>query len=154
MSVTTVPRVVATRPEDASELVPGTSARLGETLLLCHDRPTGLSAAIAVDDTTLGPGLGGVRWMPYPSFDAAVEEACRLSRVMTLKNALADIPYGGAKSVIMRREGDGRRPRGAPSPAARPSPASSADSAAPTSPESTWAPRWPTSPSSPPSPRG
>ena len=48
--------------------------------------------------------------MPYPSFGAAVEEACRLSQVMTLKNALADIPYGGAKSVIMRREGDGDDP--------------------------------------------
>jgi leucine dehydrogenase len=71
---------------------------------MCHDRESGLAAAISVDDTTLGPGLGGVRWMPYPSFDAAVEEACRLSRVMTLKNALADIPYGGAKSVILRQD--------------------------------------------------
>jgi leucine dehydrogenase len=87
-------------------LVPGTDAPLGETLLLCHDRATGLSAAIAVDDTTLGPGLGGVRWMPYASFGAAVEEASRLSRVMTLKNALADIPYGGAKSVIVRQVED------------------------------------------------
>ena len=85
-------------------LVPGTSSQLGETLLLCHDRVSGMAAAISVDDTMLGPGLGGVRWMPYPSFDAAVEEACRLSRVMTLKNALADIPYGGAKSVILRRD--------------------------------------------------
>jgi leucine dehydrogenase len=110
MSISTVPRAAATALEDASEQVPGTGAPLGETLLLCHDRPTGLSAAIAVDDTTLGPGLGGVRWMPYHSFDAAVEEACRLSRVMTLKNALADIPYGGAKSVIMRRKGDDRDP--------------------------------------------
>jgi leucine dehydrogenase len=90
----------------AAPVVPGTGAPLGETLVLCHDRATGLSAAIAVDDTTLGPGLGGVRWMPYPSFGAAVEEASRLSRVMTLKNALADIPYGGAKSVIMR-QGEG-----------------------------------------------
>ncbi len=106
----TVPRVWTTELEGTLELVPGTGASLGETLLLCHDRPTGLSAAIAVDDTTLGPGLGGVRWMPYHSFNAAVEEACRLSRVMTLKNALADIPYGGAKSVIMRREGDGGDP--------------------------------------------
>jgi leucine dehydrogenase len=111
MSVTTVPRVLAAGPRDASELVPGTGARLGETLVLCHDRPTGLSAAIAVDDTTLGPGLGGVRWMRYPSFGAAVEEACRLSQGMTLKNALADIPYGGAKSVIMRRQ-DGGDPAG------------------------------------------
>ena len=110
VSIATVPRVPAKGPERASELAPGTNALLGETLTLCHDRPTGLSAAIAVDDTTLGPGLGGVRWMPYTSFGAAVEEACRLSQGMTLKNALADIPYGGAKSVIMRREDDGGDP--------------------------------------------
>lgn len=96
----------------ASVLVPGTGAPLGEELVLCHDRDSGLAAAIAVDDTTLGPGLGGVRWMPYPSFDHAVEEACRLSRAMTLKNAVAGIPYGGAKSVMVR-------PSGAPEPADR-----------------------------------
>src|SRR5580692_2960159 len=87
----------------ASVLVPGTRMPLGENLLLCHDRESGLSAAIAIDDTTLGPGLGGVRWMAYPTFDHAVEEACRLSQVMTLKNAVADIPYGGAKSVMLRQ---------------------------------------------------
>jgi leucine dehydrogenase len=103
MSVSTIPRTPVTDRDGPSVLVPGTSAPLGEALVLCHDRTTGLSAAIAVDDTTLGPGLGGVRWMPYGSFGDAVEEACRLSRVMTLKNALADIPYGGAKSVIMRQ---------------------------------------------------
>jgi leucine dehydrogenase len=100
-------KTAAHRPDErltAPVLVPGTKMPLGENLLLCHDRESGLSAAISVDDTTLGPGLGGVRWMSYPSFDAAVEEACRLSRVMTLKNALAGIPYGGAKSVIMREE--------------------------------------------------
>jgi leucine dehydrogenase len=84
-------------------LVPGSRAALGEELLLCHDRATGLLAVIAVDDTTLGPGLGGVRWMPYPTYAGAAEEACRLSQVMTLKNAVADIPYGGAKSVIVRQ---------------------------------------------------
>ncbi len=110
VSIATVPRVSTNGPERASELAPGTNALLGEALMLCHDRPTGLSAAIAVDDTTLGPGLGGVRWMPYTSFSAAVEEACRLSQGMTLKNALADIPYGGAKSVILRREGDSDDP--------------------------------------------
>ena len=87
---------------DTAARVPGTGRPLGEELLLCHHRASGLVAAIAVDDTTLGPGLGGVRWMPYPTFDDAVEEACRLSQVMTLKNALAEIPYGGAKSVILR----------------------------------------------------
>jgi leucine dehydrogenase len=108
--ISTVPRLerLETQRADApSLLVPGTNSELGEQLVLCHDRASGLAAAIAVDDTTLGPGLGGVRWMPYPSFAAAVEEACRLSRVMTLKNALAEIPYGGAKSVIMRTGHEG-----------------------------------------------
>jgi len=98
--VSTMPRADAAVATDV--MIPGTVSPLGEELVLCHDRATGLAAAIAVDDTTLGPGLGGVRWMPYPSFGAATEEASRLSRVMTLKNALAEIPYGGAKSVIMR----------------------------------------------------
>ncbi len=95
---------------DAAVGVPGTRRPLGEELLLCHDRASGLVAGIAVDDTTLGPGLGGVRWMPYPTLDDAVEEACRLSQVMTLKNALADIPYGGAKSVILRTGGAADQP--------------------------------------------
>jgi hypothetical protein len=153
--VTVISEPVATERDATAELVPGTGTPLGETLALCHDRPTGLTAAIAVDDTTLGPGLGGVRWMPYASFSAAVEEACRLSRVMTLKNALADIPYGGAKSVIMRQEGGGgpagrgtTRGTSRPSdtPNCWPSPPPSADSAARTSPASTWGPPWPTWP--------
>jgi leucine dehydrogenase len=83
---------------------------LGEELVLCHDRATGLLAVIAIDDTTLGPGLGGVRWMPYATFADAVEEAARLSQVMTLKNAVADIPYGGAKSVILRKGSAAEQP--------------------------------------------
>jgi leucine dehydrogenase len=83
-------------------LLRGRGESLGEELVLCHDRATGLLAVIAIDDTTLGPGLGGVRWMPYPTYAGAVEEASRLAQVMTLKNAVADIPYGGAKSVILR----------------------------------------------------
>jgi leucine dehydrogenase len=81
-----------------------------EQLTLCHDRTSGLRAVIAIDDTTLGPGLGGVRWLAYPDEQAAVDEARRLARVMTLKNACADLPYGGAKSVILRDDvvdGDG-----------------------------------------------
>jgi leucine dehydrogenase len=76
-----------------------------EQFVICEDPGSGLQAAISIDDTTLGPGLGGVRWRPYPTFPDAMEEARRLSRVMTLKNALADIPYGGAKSVIIKEPG-------------------------------------------------
>jgi leucine dehydrogenase len=72
-----------------------------EQLVLCRDDDVGLRAAIAVDDTTLGPGLGGVRCVGYPSDAAAIVEAQRLAAAMTLKNAFAGLPYGGAKSVIL-----------------------------------------------------
>ncbi len=72
-----------------------------ERLVLGEDRATGLRAAIAIDDTTLGPGLGGVRCMAYPSEAAAIVEARRLAAAMTRKNAAAELPYGGAKSVIL-----------------------------------------------------
>jgi leucine dehydrogenase len=73
-----------------------------EQLTLCSDRASGLQAAIAIDDTTLGPGLGGVRWLPCSDEWAAAERACRLARVMTMKHACADLPYGGAKAVVVR----------------------------------------------------
>jgi leucine dehydrogenase len=73
-----------------------------EQLVLCRDRTTGLAAVIAIDDTTLGPALGGVRYVHYASEAAAIAEVRRLARVMTLKNACADIPYGGGKSVMMK----------------------------------------------------
>jgi leucine dehydrogenase len=72
-----------------------------EQLVLCHDDALGLRAVIAINDTTLGPGLGGVRCVRYPSDVAAITEAQRLAAAMTLKNAFAGLPYGGAKSVIL-----------------------------------------------------
>ncbi len=74
-----------------------------EQLVLCRDDALGLRAVIAIDDTTLGPGLGGVRFRAYPSEAAAVTECRRLAAAMTLKNAVAELPYGGAKSVILQR---------------------------------------------------
>jgi leucine dehydrogenase len=78
-----------------------------EQLTVCADRESGLRAVIAIDDTTLGPGLGGVRWLSYPTRQAAMDEARRLARSMTLKNACADLPYGGAKSVILKPDSGG-----------------------------------------------
>lgn len=72
-----------------------------EQVITCHDERTGLRAIIAIDDTTLGPGFGGVRYRAYPSTTAAAREAQRLAAAMTLKHALAELPYGGAKSVVM-----------------------------------------------------
>jgi leucine dehydrogenase len=72
-----------------------------EQLVLCRDDARGLRAVIAINDTTLGPGLGGVRCVRYPTEAAAVTEAQRLAAAMTLKNAFAGLPFGGAKSVII-----------------------------------------------------
>ncbi len=72
-----------------------------EQLVLCHDDRVGLDGVIAIDDSTLGPGLGGVRLKSYPDRSAAITECQRLARTMTLKNALAELPYGGAKAVIV-----------------------------------------------------
>lgn len=72
-----------------------------EQLVLCDDRATGLRAIIAIDDSTLGPGLGGVRMKAYENDVAALFEARRLAAAMTLKNAAAELPYGGGKSVIV-----------------------------------------------------
>jgi leucine dehydrogenase len=80
----------------------GAAAFDTEELLVVHDRASGLGAAIAIDDSTLGPAIGGVRWRQYPDEGAAVTEVRRLARVMTLKSALAGIPSGGAKSVVFR----------------------------------------------------
>ena len=56
-----------------------------------------LKAVVAVDNVALGPAIGGIRM----SEDASAEEAFRLARAMTLKNAAAGLPHGGGKSVIL-----------------------------------------------------
>lgn len=72
-----------------------------EQVITCRDDSVGLKAVIAIDDTTLGPGFGGVRMRAYPSTEAAAREAQRLASAMTGKHALAELPYGGAKSVLV-----------------------------------------------------
>ena len=57
-------------------------------------------AFVAIHETTLGPGMGGVRRWPYQSEELAVRDALRLSEAMTYKAAIADLPIGGAKAVI------------------------------------------------------
>ncbi len=52
---------------------------------------------LVIDNTTLGPGKGGIRMTP----SVTVEEVARLARAMTYKNALAGIPFGGAKAGIV-----------------------------------------------------
>lgn len=71
-----------------------------ERVVFGQDAESGMNAVVAIHSTVLGPGLGGTRLLPYPSQEAAVADALRLSRAMTYKNALARIPHGGGKGVI------------------------------------------------------
>lgn len=65
------------------------------------DSGTGLRTIIAIHSTALGPACGGCRLWNYQSSHAALEDVLRLSRGMSYKNALADIPLGGGKAVII-----------------------------------------------------
>jgi leucine dehydrogenase len=77
-----------------------------ETVSFCSDAEAGLRAIIAVHNTNLGASLGGCRMWPYASEAEALTDVLRLSRGMTYKAALAGLPQGGGKSVII---GDPRR---------------------------------------------
>ena len=72
-----------------------------EQVVFCHDRPTGLRAIVAIHSTRLGPALGGTRFHPYPTEDAALEDVLRLAKAMTYKNAAAGLDLGGGKAVIV-----------------------------------------------------
>ncbi|GGB80241.1 Glu/Leu/Phe/Val family dehydrogenase [Knoellia flava] len=72
-----------------------------EQVVLCSDPATGLRAIISIHDTSLGPALGGTRFYPYATHDDALADVLRLSRGMSYKNAVAGIPHGGGKAVII-----------------------------------------------------
>lgn len=77
-----------------------------EQLVFCQDKQSGLKAIIAIHDTTLGPALGGTRMWTYASEEDAIEDALRLAKGMTYKNAAAGLNLGGGKTVII---GDPRK---------------------------------------------
>jgi leucine dehydrogenase len=77
-----------------------------EQVVFCQDKQSGLKAIIAIHDTTLGPALGGTRMWTYESEAAAIEDALRLAKGMTYKNAAAGLNLGGGKTVII---GDPRK---------------------------------------------
>ena len=72
-----------------------------EQLVFCQDKSTGLKAIIAIHDTTLGPALGGTRICEYETDEEAIEDALRLAKGMTYKNAALGLNLGGGKAVII-----------------------------------------------------
>lgn len=72
-----------------------------EQLSFIHDPATGLRAVIAIHKTGPRGAGGGIRMQPYENEDQAVTDALRLSRAMSYKFAMARIPIGGGKSVVI-----------------------------------------------------
>lgn len=72
-----------------------------EKITFFFDHEIGLKAIIAIHNTTRGPALGGCRMWPYVDEQHAITDALRLSRGMTYKAAMANLPFGGGKAVII-----------------------------------------------------
>ena len=73
-----------------------------EAVHFATDAATELTAVIALHSTHLGPAAGGCRWWHYADDAAALTDALRLSRGMSYKNAMAGLPMGGGKAVIIK----------------------------------------------------
>ena len=68
-----------------------------EKVLEVYNPKVGMSGFVVIDNTALGPGKGGIRMTP----SVTIEEVAKLARAMTWKTALAELPFGGAKSGIV-----------------------------------------------------
>jgi leucine dehydrogenase len=73
-----------------------------EDVVFVGGEAQGFAGIIAIHSTAIGPAAGGCRIWDYDSADDALTDALRLSRGMTYKNAMADLPLGGGKAVIYR----------------------------------------------------
>ncbi|AYJ84974.1 Glu/Leu/Phe/Val dehydrogenase (plasmid) [Sphingomonas paeninsulae] len=71
-----------------------------------NDPETGVRGIIAIHSTVLGPAAGGCRFWHYENDVDMVQDAVRLARGMSYKNAMADLPFGGGKAVLQRPKGD------------------------------------------------
>lgn len=76
-----------------------------ELVLEVRDDTVDLNALIAIHNTSNGTALGGIRAYQYNSFDDALKDVLRLARGMTYKSAIAEVPTGGGKSVILKKKG-------------------------------------------------
>ncbi|MBK4990788.1 Leu/Phe/Val dehydrogenase [Pseudomonas sp. S36] len=73
-----------------------------QSLHLFNDPQTGLKAVVAIHNERLGPAMGGCRYLPYADDESAMTDAIALAQGMSYKAALAGLPLGGGKAVVMR----------------------------------------------------
>jgi leucine dehydrogenase len=83
--------------ETGEHIVPGY-----ERVVWGRNASAGYQGLVAVHSTVLGPAVGGTRFWHYAKDSDALEDVLRLSRGMTYKSALAGLPCGGGKSIILR----------------------------------------------------
>jgi leucine dehydrogenase len=76
-----------------------------EQVLVARDREAGTTLLVAIHSTRLGPAHGGLRRVAYASFDAALRDVLALAQAMTWKCALAGVPAGGGKAVLIDHPG-------------------------------------------------
>ncbi len=77
-----------------------------EAVYEISDPAAKLFGYVAIHSTVRGPGCGGTRLWRYDSLQAALSDVLKLSQGMSFKNAMADLPLGGGKAVIIKPEGD------------------------------------------------
>lgn len=77
-----------------------------EQVIFFRDRHAGLRAIVVIHNTTLGPAIGGVKMWEYAGEDEAIDDALRLSKILTYKAACAGVNFGGGHTVII---GDPKR---------------------------------------------
>lgn len=94
-----------TNPSDHDFLDYALSHGFGDIHMKVDPR-SGMRAIIAIHSTKLGPALGGCRFIEYADTDAAIKDAMRLAIGMSNKSALANLPIGGGKAVIMKPKGN------------------------------------------------
>jgi leucine dehydrogenase len=94
-------------PLTLKELHPGKDH---ERVVFYRDPEAGYRAVIAIHSSVAGPAVGGTRLWSYPNEADAVTDALRLSQGMTYKNALAGLPLGGGKAVILAARGNENSP--------------------------------------------
>ena len=76
-----------------------------ERVVCASDEAAGYAGIVVIHSTALGPAVGGTRYWSYKSEEEAMTDGLRLARGMTYKNALAGLPFGGGKSIILRGDG-------------------------------------------------
>src|SRR5438045_7375700 len=100
-SASSSPAISRAKKEEATALFALLEEHEHEQVSLVYEPSSGYRGIIAIHDTTLGPALGGTRFLNYANDRDALIDCLRLARGMTYKAAVAGLNIGGGKAVII-----------------------------------------------------